>query len=200
VSAVGDYDRAIRLLREAQTVTGSRQYTIADLEAAFRGRARALDWLGRHTEALADWKSALGYAKTRNAPANELLAAKAMTLAKLGRRAEAEPLISQVAAAPVDEGEAFFVAATAAALLAGADADSVERQEKAQAQGTELLRRAHEAGLFRIKYWANRLKSDRDLASLRDRADYRQLVAELEKKSAPVSQPELTPAPRPAPR
>jgi tetratricopeptide (TPR) repeat protein len=200
-SAVGDYDRAIRLIREAQAVTGSRQYTIADLEAAFRGRARALDWLGRHTEALADWETALGYAsKSRNTPAYELLAGKATTLAKLGRRAEAEPLISQVAAAPADEGEAFFVAATAAALLAGADADSVERKEKAQAQGIAFLRRAHEAGLFRIKYWANRLKSDRDLAALRDRADYRQLVADLEKESAPGPQPDLAPAPCPAPR
>jgi hypothetical protein len=52
-----------------------------------------------------------------------------------------------------------------------------------------LLRRSQVASYFNVAAQVEHLKKDDDLAALRDRADFKQLVADLEKKLAPSPTP-----------
>ena len=137
--AVDGYNRAIQLIEEARASIGKRQYSHIDLDNAYHGRARALDRLERHIEALSDWEAAIAHAaKSRSVPAYDLLAGKgALPSSNWETRRRQKRLIDQIATATLKRGDAYFVAAASAALLGEPKTGNLRDQ------GIELLRKAH---------------------------------------------------------
>jgi hypothetical protein len=64
--------------------------------------------------------------------------------------------------------------------LASAAAKDAGQREAHAGQALALFRRAQAAGFFKDRAKIERLKRDSDLAPLRSRQDFRELVAELE--------------------
>jgi tetratricopeptide (TPR) repeat protein len=170
--ALATYDRAVAALK-AILDKESRLVEARDaLRDAHAGRARALDRLGRHADAVQDWEHAV---KLDDGSQHAVL--------KLGRA------ISQAQAS----GSHEQALAEAETLAKGGDAPTLEGLARLCARASEvageryavlavkLLRQAVSAGYRDTLY----LNEGADLAPLRQRDDFKKLLAELEKAKAP---------------
>jgi tetratricopeptide (TPR) repeat protein len=140
------------------------------------GRARALDLLRRHAEAAQDWERALALEDGPNRPV--LQHGRAISQAHLSgdhRRALAEAeALAQDGDTPTLEGLARLCA------LASRLVEDADQREQYAARALTLLRQAVGKG-YRDNFY---LKEGADLAPLRQRADFRKLLAEAEVKGA----------------
>jgi hypothetical protein len=141
------------------------------------GRAKALCSLNRAREALADWERAVELSP----PAEQALArlARAHGWVQAGKVAEAAADIAALTQGPATPGAVLCDGACVYARAA-ASAPEGEQREAYAGQALALLRRAQAAGFFKDRAKTERLKKDSDLAPLRQREDFRKLVAELE--------------------
>jgi hypothetical protein len=71
------------------------------------------------------------------------------------------------------------------AQSAAAAKDDAALAERYAARAVELLRRAAAAGYYRDPARAERLRQDDDLAPLRGRKDYQELLAEVQRPGRP---------------
>jgi hypothetical protein len=98
--------------------------------------------------------------------------------------AEAAADVAALTQGPATPGAVLCDSACVCARAA-ASAPEGERQEAYAGQALALLRRAQAAGFFKDRAKIERLKKDSDLAPLRQREDFRKLVAELEAAAKP---------------
>jgi tetratricopeptide (TPR) repeat protein len=165
--AVRRYGWAIDGAQGYRDRLGVRVYVNSDLAEAHAGRAAAHERAGRLDEALADWDRAIGYGEQEGG--NSLYhVGKAMTLTRAGRAAEGEASLAQLHRnLQAFNGETCFHAACACALLAAASPADADRARKVEGMGIDFLKRDDKHGLFRIRQWAERLRSEPELQSLR---------------------------------
>ncbi len=139
-------------------------------------RARALDALGRHAEALQRWDRSIAL-DTRNDPA--LRAGKSVALAHAGSVDAAVELADQTAKAEIPAAEDVLALARAYALASGLASSDAARAEELGARAVRSLERAAKAGYFAAPETIDAAERDPDLAALRERADFRGLLERL---------------------
>jgi tetratricopeptide (TPR) repeat protein len=138
------------------------------LLAAHLSRAAALERLRRYADALPDWDAALKFA---DGPAR--LGPRARRASCLGRAAEAAREAVELAADPAATAGTVYDCACALALASAAP-DSPAADALA-ARGVELLRQTLAKGFNNVPH----LLADPDLAPLRRRADFAELLWDL---------------------
>jgi tetratricopeptide (TPR) repeat protein len=140
------------------------------------GTARSLSHLGRHAEALQIWDQAIPLAT--GAAQDDLYLARAVTLARMGRpeqaAAEAERLLKK------DSSDwTSYYAARIFAVSATAPGLASQRAEQHAAHAVELLRKAVASDLQARQD----MKTEKDFDFLRERADFKGLLIDLEKQT-----------------
>jgi serine/threonine-protein kinase len=166
------------LAKEPQLVT-ARLF----LRNVYSGRAQALAQLGRDAEAAADWEQAraLNDEKLRD---EAFRLGRAYALVRAGQPAAATVAVEDLLK-PANTGSGTLYAAARVYALAAAQVtkqaaphtSSLHAEQYAR-RAVALLRQAVQKGYKNIGH----LKKDTDLDSLRRRADFQQLLADLEAK------------------
>src|SRR5262249_38623395 len=143
-------------------------------------RALALAKLQRHSEAVADWDRAATLDAGPDRPYLRLQ--RSLALVRAGQAGAAVAEVEQVTTAAKVSGADLYAAACVLALASAAAKAEAPLAERRAAGAVALLRRAKDAGHFRDPKKVAHLQQDSDLHSLRQRPDFQQFVAELEKK------------------
>jgi tetratricopeptide (TPR) repeat protein len=145
------------------------------------GRAEALERLGRHAEAVADWEQARALNDDRPYDAAFGLG-RSGALARAGRPGPATAAVEELLrpgradhGTLYDAARVYALAAAQVAKAAPPHTNSLRAEHYAR-RAVELLRQALRKG---HKYVAG-LQKDADLDALRPRPDFRQLLADLE--------------------
>jgi serine/threonine-protein kinase len=156
------------------------------LRNAHASRAMALGRLGRHAEALADWNQALVLNDERS-PEGRLRLWRAASLARAGQHTEATAAVEGVLKPGNADSLTLYNAACVYALAAAQTAKQAApphtsslRAEQYARRAVDLLRQALQKGYKHVAH----LKKDSDLDALRQREDFRQLLAELDAQPA----------------
>lgn len=174
------FDQAIRTLAPIHDQDPRRVMVQEYLRNCYAGRARTLDQLLRHSEAVEDWDKAIQLSPQQQQP--PLRASRATS------RIQAEHVAGAVA--EVAELTAPGANATGlanwnadqwydfACVYAVASGKLTDKQDEYAKRAVELLQQAVKAG------WedASQMKQDANLDPLRDREDFQKLLAELEKE------------------
>ncbi|MGL4419947.1 MAG: protein kinase domain-containing protein, partial [Gemmataceae bacterium] len=136
-------------------------------------RATALRRLGKHADALPDWEAAAELCPKEEQP--RVRAYRAMAQLQAGRVAEAVAEVAELTKSPNwDAGQWYDFSCVYALASAKIDGKKAEYADCSM----EILQQAVKAG------WKNHvhMKQDKDLDPLRDRDDFKKLLAELEAK------------------
>jgi len=169
-AALDWYAKAIAALEPVYRAKPRLVTTRRFLRNSHFDRARALGRLGRFADALPNWDRALelddGSART------DLRLSRADCLARLGRAADAAAAAAELAAAPDADAGTLYDCACVFALAAAANNPAAADQA---GRVVELLRQAIAKGYRDGPHILN----DEDLAPLRDRADYAELLWDL---------------------
>jgi tetratricopeptide (TPR) repeat protein len=182
--ALPDYERAIDILAKAPPA-GEVDGRV-DLRDSYRGRADVLHRLGRHDEAEAAWEQALALT-----PPAELWAIRyerATALWRARRFAPAAAALEELVRPPETTPTRDYEAACLLALLATDAKDSADEpgvRERYASRCVELLRRAQAKGLFKDPAKRERFRTNPDFDALRDREDFRKLLAEVSGRPGP---------------
>jgi tetratricopeptide (TPR) repeat protein len=175
------YEKAIATLTAARERNPRMVLIRYSLGKSHAGRAAALARLERHAEAMRDWERAVELDRPDRLP--EVRAQRAETLLRLGKFTEAIAQVAELTAQRPDSSpaarwsaERWYGFARIYAVAAGKVPDK-KNQEYAD-RALELLHEAVKAG------WkdAARAAKDPDLVSLRGRADFKRMLAELENR------------------
>jgi tetratricopeptide (TPR) repeat protein len=148
------------------------------LRNAHNGRALALTDLNRHTEALQDWERALALDQGPDRAIVQL--GRALTLTRAGRHAEAVKDADNLTRNEGAPSSVLYLAACVYAAAVAGGTEDAALQEQYGRNALALLRRAHAAGHFQVPKAAERLRHEEVFAPLRDQADFKQLLADLE--------------------
>jgi tetratricopeptide (TPR) repeat protein len=171
--ALALYARATALLEPLKKEAGMQEVVARFLRNLYMGRSDLYAKTGRMMEALEDIDRALGYCAEGDK--HPLLMHRVDLLARHGdpKRAiaEAESLISHAGTSATD----LYNLACAVALASAAIKDDGKLQEQYAARSVAILRLAAGKGYKDIEH----LKTDDDLNSLRQRADYQKLLEEM---------------------
>jgi serine/threonine protein kinase/tetratricopeptide (TPR) repeat protein len=170
--AARDYLEAIGLIQDQVAAVGHNQWTREDLINARLGRSRALSGLKRHGEAVKEVELAMEVATPEMLP--RLRAIRATKLSEAGQHAEAIAEATELTKASNWSTVEWYNFACVYAVASGKITD--KKREYAD-RAMELLHKAIQAG------WkdAAHMAKDSDLDSLRDREDFKKLMAELKK-------------------
>src|SRR5262249_48807167 len=152
------------------------------------GRAIALKELGRPEEAAKDWKRVLEL--TAGQAAINMRLYRPAPLATLGEHVQAakemETLLAEGKVQPANLYVfAYAYSRCSAAAAKDARLPSAEREKLGDKYGrraVELLRQARSRGYFRDPARLARMKENKDLDAVREREDFKQVLAELEAK------------------
>jgi serine/threonine-protein kinase len=148
------------------------------------GRARALDRLGRHPEAVADWEQAIALNDDKPHEGGFRLQ-RSLSLALAGQHVEATAAVEKLLQPGNADNSTLYDAAcvyTLAAAQAAKAAPPHTSSLRAEQYARRAVRLLHQAVLKGYKDLAH-LKKDADLDALRQRPDFQQLLAELEAKA-----------------
>jgi serine/threonine-protein kinase len=146
------------------------------LRNAHWNQAMALDQLHRHAEALKDWDEALVLSPLAQQPSMRLQ--RALSLARNGELDKAVAEADQLAAAKNANAVTLYDAACVFAVAVGVVKDKAGPREKYASRAVELLRQAVARGYKNVAH----MNKDSDLDALRQREDFKKLIAELEKE------------------
>jgi serine/threonine protein kinase/tetratricopeptide (TPR) repeat protein len=149
---------------------------------AYRARALILSALKRHAEAAKDWDRANELTEARWRHMGRMQ--RALSLARAGDHTRATAEADELTRAEKTWSVHLYDAACVYGVAVPAVSDARLKEQYA-AKAVALLGRARDAGLFRDREKIEHLKQDDDLAALRGRADFQQLVRELEKALRP---------------
>jgi eukaryotic-like serine/threonine-protein kinase len=180
------YERAIRTEEPVLTQDPRDVRARIGLFSDYMGRGQALLQLGRWEEAERDWRRLLELSADQ--PEIRMRLYRPSSLAYLGEHVRAttemETLLAEGQAQPLDLYNFSYIYSRCSAVAAkDARLLSAEREKLADQYGrraVELLRRAQAAGYFRDAGRLARMKQNKDLDAIRDRDDFKRLVAELE--------------------
>lgn len=166
------YNESIQAAKTAHALNPRKERIQLILGIGYVGRAQAFEQMGRVEDANRDWESVLQLCTTTQR--REVCATRALARARAGRfesaLAEAEELTKTK---PMDVNIWYKLAGCYALASAG----SPSQNQTAGNKAVELLGASIRAGYRDAAQIAN----DADLTSLRQRADFQQLVAQLEK-------------------
>jgi tetratricopeptide (TPR) repeat protein len=168
------FDRAV------QTLTAESDRARLPLRNSHLGRARAYDRLGRHDDAVREWDRVI----TLSTPEDGKMAGRAARTASLlsaGRTADAVAAANALWQLPIWNPDQWY---DFAAVFAGASVTDKQKQSEYAGRAVEGLRKAVAAGFSD----PSRLRADRRFDPVRDVADFRTLLAELEKKFPPKAE------------
>jgi serine/threonine protein kinase/tetratricopeptide (TPR) repeat protein len=176
------YQKAIQVLDEVLTKDNRLVTAKEFLRNSYWGRARALDKLKRYSEAINDWDRAIQLDERPNH--RELRLLRTISHARAGNHAKAVSEASELAhGKDVDAAVLYDLAcvcslASAAVKPAGPyeNANVEQLREKCATRAVEMLRRAVDKGYKDVGH----MKEDTDLDCLRQRKDFKELIAELE--------------------
>ena len=173
--SLGWFDKAIATLApvhraEPRDVT-AKQF----LRNSHWGRARAYDQLQKYAEAVKDWDRAIELSPPAEQPG--LRASRATSRLQAGLVAEAVAEVAELTKSSNWNAGQWYDFACVYAVASGKIAD--KKQEYAD-RAMELLQKAVKAGYKDAAH----MKKDTDLDPLRDREDFKKLMAELEKTSS----------------
>ena len=159
------------------------------LRNSHRGRAIAYDRLRKHAEAVKDWDRAIELSP----PAEQFDFRAAMRTPRLqaGMVAEAVAEVAELTKSPNWNAGQWYDFACVYAVASGKIAD--KKQEYAD-RAMELLQKAVQAGYKDAAH----MKKDTDLDPLRDREDFKKLLASLPTPDPKSEAPTATP-PKPLP-
>jgi len=188
--ALEEYDRAIEILEAV--LRKDAKHTMAQANLCYSLQARAVilsKFKGRHKEALNDLRRA-----KECAPEGEgewVRATRACVLARQGDHEQATAEASAVLGSRQPDSSTLAFAACAYALAATAvsgakNPAAAEREKLVEAYATRavvLLTRAHADGYFDTQALIDEFKSDDDFKLLRPRADFKKLMAAVERKT-----------------
>jgi serine/threonine-protein kinase len=183
--ALALFERAVRLLDPVRRRDPKDSRAARFLRNTHWGRARAYEGLGEHRQALADWDEAVRQAEGIARPKLRLL--RVHCLARVGEYARAVAEADEVIGAVKRSGAALYDAARAHAQIADAAVRDAKLPQPERAKFGEgcarravaLLEQARAAGYFADRGAAERLREDAALNGLRERADFRKLLAGL---------------------
>jgi tetratricopeptide (TPR) repeat protein len=194
--ALAWYDRAIHKLEAVLEKEPQNQKAKESLYDALTALADALRDLGRSAEALPYWDRALTL--TTGGTNQYIPLHCAAAVACLGDHASATAAVKAVTKNPSLVGAALYDAACVYALCCPAALrdnrlTAAARQELAGQYAVlalELLRRAAAAGYFETAANRDLFKKDKDLDPIRSRSDFRDLLAQIERKAQASRKPE----------
>jgi len=171
------FDRSIRILTAVREQDRSRVQAKVFLRDSYWGRAYAYSRSEKFAEALKDWDRAIELSPPAERPG--LRASRAASQIQAGMVAEAVAEVAELTAPGANAtGLANWTAGQwynfACVYAIGSTKIAGKKQEYAD-RAMELLQKAVKAG---FKYPAH-MKQDKDLDALRDREDFKKLVAEL---------------------
>jgi eukaryotic-like serine/threonine-protein kinase len=173
VEALPWYSQAIDTLSTAIARRGSDFGTQQFLRNSHVGRAMALAALGRHAEAALDYGRA---AELDGGPRRtDWSLERGLGLARAGLPAKAASEAEELLHVGKLDAWQLYDAACVFGLCAGGQPAA---REQHAARAIELLRQAVAKGYKNVAH----MKKDSDLDALRGRADFQQLLAELEAK------------------
>jgi tetratricopeptide (TPR) repeat protein len=173
------YDRAAVALEPAANAVPESGQARLYLRNTLWGRSRARSEVNRHPEALAD----IDRAVELTAPGGgrvPLQIQRAFLLVRAGDPARAAQAVEEVMAAGQWPAWVSHHAARVLALSAAAVKNDAPVRERHAARAVELLRRARAQGYFGPAGRVEQLKTEADLAGLRDRLDFRKFMEEVE--------------------
>jgi hypothetical protein len=144
-----------------------------------------------HAEAVAEWDRALEL--DDGSSQNGLRLQRAFSLVKLGEHAQATAEANALADQKSVPGETLYNLACVSSLSSTAvrrdphlsPTEQDQRAEEYAARAVELLGKARAVGYFQEPARVEHLKTDKDLDPLRDREDFKKLLAELEDMPSP---------------
>jgi serine/threonine-protein kinase len=178
------FDKARAALRsvlekEPRLLTARRS-----LRNVHMGRAQALNSLGRHTEAVAEWEQTL--ALNDDKPLDRGFRVRQYwSLARAGQPAAAVAAVEELlqsgnaASGAIYDASCVCAVAAAQAAKAAPPHTSSLRAEQYALRSVELLRQAVQTGYKDVAH----IKKDTDLDALRPRPDFQHLLAGLEAKA-----------------
>lgn len=167
------FQKAIALLESIQQATTTSSKTARYLEECYEGRSRALDKLQKYAEGEQDWDKFV----TLNAPKDKysLLTKRWKRLLRQGQVVEAIARIAEFTKLPSEDPVLWYEYACCYSLAAD---HLPEKKVEYADRAMELLDQAVKSGYDNAK----RFRTDSDLKQLRDRDDFKKLVAELESR------------------
>jgi tetratricopeptide (TPR) repeat protein len=189
-AAIEWHNRAVVILfQQYRPGQGSWSGVVQDgLRKAYWQRAETRNQLGEYPAALRDWDRALKYAP--EVFRHPVRVQRALTLAHLGDHRRATEEAKQLGRPTKLTPDVYYNLACVYSLCVP---HALKEEQRAQdvrekqaeqyaARAVALLHQAYAAGLFhKPGEWEN-FKKDNDLAPLRARADFKELVKRLEKK------------------
>jgi serine/threonine protein kinase len=170
------FDKAVRTLEPVHQADPAHDLAKRQLCNGYRARAMALDRMDRSGDAVKDWNRALELA--RPDVRLTIRAARATSLVRSGEVARA---VAEVAKLQEKDGWTAAELYDMACVYSVVGAKTPDRRQDFADRAMELLGRAVAAG------WNDAVltKEDTDLNPLRQRDDFRQLLADLEKRFPP---------------
>jgi tetratricopeptide (TPR) repeat protein len=183
------YSQAIRNLETVLELKKHHALAKQFLPDLHRERAQCLAGLGKHAEAIQDCERALALGYRRSVEMLRL--ERALSLAYVGQHARAIAEANELANKAPGSNDALYNAArvyavSSAAVLEDASLPRVERDRLAEQYAVHavgLLNKAHAAGFFEDPAHVAHLKKDADLTPLRERDDFKKLLATLAEKA-----------------
>jgi len=176
VEALEWYDRAIALLKSLLETQPSVAHGRKFLRNAHWGRAGVLDRLERYGDALKDWDRAIALSSPHEQP--QLRASRATSKIGAGMAAEAVAEVAELMKGTNWHLDQWYDFACIYAIASNKIAD---KKQVYGDQAIKLLQKAVTAGYKDAAH----IKKDKDLDALRDREDFKKLVADLDAKMKP---------------
>jgi tetratricopeptide (TPR) repeat protein len=145
------------------------------------GRAETLYRLQRPAEAVRDWDRAIEL--DTGSQRNSLRLQRALSLVRGAEPARAVAEANDLAAAKEASDAVLYDGARVCSLASAERTADANMKDQYALQAVAFLRQAQAKGYFKDPARVEHLKKDTDLEPLRSRADYQQLLAELEGKA-----------------
>jgi tetratricopeptide (TPR) repeat protein len=177
------YGKAIQILGQVLARDNRLVRVQQFLRDAHANRAEALDKVKRHDESLKDWDRAI---QLDQGPSRwQFRLSRALSLARAGDHTKAVSEVNELAQSKDVSGAVMYDLACVCSLASAAvqhagpneNTESEKLKEKYATRALEFLRQAVAKGYKDVAH----IKKDLDLDALRQREDFKKLIAELEK-------------------
>lgn len=178
------FKKAVDLLEPVHASAATSNRTTRYLQESYEGRSKALDKLERYAEGETDWDRYVAL----DSPDDKykLLTKRWKRLLRQGMVNEAIEQIAEFTKLPDQDAELWYEFACVYSLAA----DRLpEKQVEYADRSMELLKQAVKIGYDNAK----RMRADSDLEQLRDRDDFKTLIAEVESRATPKEPPSPLP-------
>ncbi|HEY2785644.1 MAG TPA: tetratricopeptide repeat protein [Fimbriiglobus sp.] len=143
-----------------------------NLQTSHWGRAVAYDQIRQFTLSLPDWKKAIEFSPKEEQP--KLLVSRVQSWLRAAHVVEAVAEVAELTKSQTWNAAQWYTFASAYAFASGKIADKKDEYAK---RAVELLQQAVKAGFKN----ASSMKEDPNLNPLRDREDFKKLIAKLDK-------------------